>query len=465
MSSPEPTTTYRRALPLALIVTASIIAFLALFSLWANRQFLNTDNWTDTSSQVLESEPVRTQLASFLVDELYQSDNVQQTIRDALPPRAAGLAGPASGALREAAERGVREALQRPRVQAAWEQANRRAHQELLRVLDGGGSFVSTGNGEVTIDLRALVLTTADRLGVRDKVEGRLPPTAGQITVLKSKQLAGAQDGLKVLRHLPVVLLALMLVLFALALWSAGAYRRRALRACGFGLVAAGIAALLTRNLVGGQVVDSLATTASTRPAVEDVWTTASSMLREAAVATILYGILVVLGAWMAGPSAWAVGLRAELAPYLREPAYAYGGLAVIVALGAWWAPTPATRQLVGGLLLVALLVLGLEALRRQTAREHPDLDRDAAATRRRANATRVAAGGRRVMAGVGTSRTAAAPASGDRFVRAEDSSLGDPEADQLERLAGLHADGVLDDEEFRRAKENVLGRVGHGAG
>ena len=35
-----------RKLPSALTVFASVLAFLAIFSLWANRQLLDTDNWT-----------------------------------------------------------------------------------------------------------------------------------------------------------------------------------------------------------------------------------------------------------------------------------------------------------------------------------------------------------------------------------------------------------------------------------
>jgi hypothetical protein len=109
---------------------------------------------------------------------------------------------------------------------------------------------------------------------------------------------------------------------------------------------------------------------------------------------------------------------------------------------------------------LLALLVLGLEALRRQTAREHPSIDRAAAARLRGETASRMAARGRRVLSGIGGSREAnGAPAT--TSVR----DPGDPRMDQLERLAALHDNGVLDDEEFRRAKASLLGRVEAPAG
>ena len=132
-------------------------------------------------------------------------------------------------------------------------------------------------------------------------------------------------------------------------------------------------AALIFQSLAGGVVVDSLAETDDVRPAVEATWEIATSLLREAAGAMVAYGIVIVLAAWIAGPTGSAVATRRALAPYLREPRFAYGGLAVIVLLLLVWGPTPALRRVVPSLLLIALLTAGVEVLRRQTAREYPD--------------------------------------------------------------------------------------------
>jgi hypothetical protein len=84
-----------------------------------------------------------------------------------------------------------------------------------------------------------------------------------------------------------------------------------------------------------------------------------------------------VLGAWLAGPTAWAVATRRNLAPYLREPRFAWGALGLVVLGLVAWGPTPAFRQVIGALILIGLLALGLEMLRRQTAREFPDARRE----------------------------------------------------------------------------------------
>ena len=131
--------TRRRGLALTLVVLASIIAFVAILSIWVNRQLLNTDNWTTTSSRLLEQPAIRNEVAGFLVDQLYANVDVEGEDPGGAPAAAQPLAGPAAGALRNVAERAALEALARPRVQLAWEEANRRAHRRLLQVLEGGG--------------------------------------------------------------------------------------------------------------------------------------------------------------------------------------------------------------------------------------------------------------------------------------------------------------------------------------
>jgi hypothetical protein len=424
----------RRVLPLTLITVGSLLAFLAIFAVWANRQLLDTDNWTDTSTQLLEDDEIRSQLSIFLVDELYANVDVQAELQQAAPPALQPLAGPAAGALRNLAVRGTDELLARPRPQAAWEEANRRAHKRLLQIVeDGGGGPVSTGGGNVTLDLKQLLTQISTQLGVGGRVVDQLPADAAQLTVLKSDELELAQDAVRFLKALAIVLVVLALGLMALGVYLARGWRREALRACGFGLILAGAAALVGRSLAGGAVV-GLAKTAAVEPALENTWSISTSLLVEAATATLIYGIVVVFAAWLAGPTAWATATRGGLAPFMREPRFAYGGLAVIVLLLLAWGPTPAFRKPVLALILIALLALGVEALRRQTAREFPNASRaEAMRSLRR--------------------RWAAMRSRGDHPTRTN----GSERLSELERLGALHKSGVLDDAEFKAQKARVL--------
>ena len=416
----------RRTVSTALVVAGGLLALLAIVAIWVSRQALETDQWVDTSSQLLEDPEVQAVVAGYLVDELAAHVDVEDELRAVLPPRAQPLAGPAAGALRRGAEDLARRALDRPRVQAAWEAANRRAHAQLVDVVEGGGDVVATEQGTVTLDLRALVEEVAGRTGVGDRVAARLPADAARVEVLRSEQLSTIQAIGGALKPLALVLTLLALACFAAAVAVVPGRRREAVRAGGVALVLAGIAALVVRKLAGAAVVDELATTASVRPAAEHAWRIGTSLLVGVAGASIAYGLVAVAGAWLAGPTRLAVRARRRLVPVLRDGRVAYGALAAALLLVLLWGPTEGTRRLLPTLVLIALVVAGVEALRRQLRREQAD-------------------GG---PAGAGAARP-----PGDGGPPAPD---GDALA-QLERLAALHRSGDLDDDEYRAAKQRVL--------
>jgi hypothetical protein len=440
---PEPDSEPRRAhrrVGLALIVVASVLTFFAIFAVWANRQLLDTDNWTETSSKLIENDAIRTQVGQFMVDALYANvdvkGEVEQVFDQFLQPAGAGtLAGPAASGLRTLANQGVDRLLARPVPQQLWENANRRAHKRFLFLVEGGGDVVSTSGGEVTLDLSSLLSQTQSNLGVGGRVQQKLPESAAQIVLFKSSQLELAQDGVRLLKTLAIGLVLVALLLFGVAVYLARGWRREALRAIGIGLLFAGASALLARSFAGGAVVDALATTESVRPAVDAAWGIGSSMLEEVATATLIYGVVIVFAAWLAGPTAWAVAVRRLTAPYLREPLIAWSAFGVLVLVLLAWAPTPAFRLVVPALLLIALLAAGTEALRRQTMREFPDADRRQSIQRLRAWASGL---GRRVGSG-----PPPAPA--------------DPRLEQLERLGRMRDSGLLDASEYTAEKARVL--------
>ena len=128
-----------------------------------------------------------------------------------------------------------------------------------------------------------------------------------------------AQDIAKLVRKLPIVLTLLALLLYGLAVYLAGPRRRQALRSVGFGFIVAGVLSLLLRGVAGNTVVDALAGNEAVKPAVEAVWSIGTGLLVTVAVSAITFGILVVIAAWLAGPTRIASSLRQEAAPYLRE--------------------------------------------------------------------------------------------------------------------------------------------------
>ncbi len=292
----------------ALLVVATLIAFLAIFSIWVNRQALNTDNWVNTSDKLLQNEEVKTQLSNYLADQLFASVDVQAELEKTFPPRLAPLAGPAAGALHQLAPQVAERALETSQAESLWSTANRGAHETLLKILNDEGSSVSTSGGEVTLDLKSLLSESSGQLGVAGKLASKIPPDAAQLTILKSDQLSMAQDISNLVRHLPIVLTLLALLLYGLAIYLAGPRRRQALRSVGFGFVVAGVLSLLLRGIAGNTVIDALAGNESVKPAVEAVWSIGTALLVTVAVSAITFGILLVIAAWLAGPDPHRLG-------------------------------------------------------------------------------------------------------------------------------------------------------------
>jgi hypothetical protein len=360
--------------------------------------------------------------------------DVQAELEKTFPPRLTPLAGPASGALNQLAPQVAERALETSQAESLWSAANRGAHETLLKILNDEGSAVSTSGGEVTLDLGSLVSESGGQLGVAGKLASKVPPDAGRLTILKSDQLSMAQDISKLVRRLPIVLTLLAMFLYGLAIYLAGPRRRQALRSVGFGFVVAGVLSLLLRGVAGNTVVDALAGNESVKPAVEAVWSIGTALLMTVAVSAITFGILLIIAAWLAGPTRIATALRREAAPYLRERRGAtYAVVAFVFLVLVLWAPVAAFEKPIGLLLLAVLMVFGTEVLRRQAEAEFPDASLGGLGDRMRA---------------WGPGRAAAEPPAPPR----------ESKIDQLERITALKEKGALSEEEFEAAKREALG-------
>lgn len=432
----------RRALPLIMIVLATIIGIVSVFALWGKRQLLESETFAQTSGELIQNEEIQTTVADFITTSLFNNVDVQAELTKKLPPQFAPLAGPLSGALRGLVDKLALKALEQPKVQAIWEDAVSAAHDKLIQLIEDRGEYVSTTGGVVTVDLSAILGQIASQIGIDPSVTDKLPPQAASFEVMRSDNLEAAQRGINLLQTLAYVLTALTLILLAGAVAVASGRRRETLRDVGISFLVVGAVVLLFRGFAANAVVDSLSTTPATEGAVNSAFTISTSLLKETGQSIFAYGIVILLAAWFAGPAGWAVSARRFLTPYLRQPRFAYGGLAVIIALLFWWDPVVSTHRLVPSLILIALLILGTEVLRRQVIREFPDaVTTGSPGGVARGVADRIAeARARRAGAGAAASADTAVDRVG-----------------QLERLGKLHESGLLSDDELAAEKRRIL--------
>ena len=376
---------------------------------------------------MLADPVVQQTISTYLVDQLYDNVDVAGQLRAALPPRAKPLATPAAAALRDVFARGAQRVLASPQAQTAWRAANRTAQSQLVRLLDGGGSALSTTNGEVVLNLHPIVERVAGRVGGG----GAIPASAGTIVLLRSDQLKLAQDATQALKRIAIFLVPLVLLIFVLAIWVAPD-RRRAVRNVAIAILVSGLVLVFVRRVFGDQLIDRLVKDTTLRPAVHHVWWIATDQLRLAITSILFVGIVGLIGAWVAGPGARATSVRSSLAGFLRDDR-SWIAFAAVILLLLVWAPTPAARNWVTVVCLTLLAAVGFEAIRRQTAREFPDA----------------------VPGKISLPKSL----SRDRVPAPETPE--DARLDRLGRLAELHTQGVLNDEEFGREKARVLAGSG----
>jgi hypothetical protein len=436
-----------------LLTLATLLTVVGILAVFANRQVLDANNWSNTSTSLLQNPAIRTELSDYLVQQLYANVNVAGQLKTALPTKLQPLAGPVAGGLQNLAQKAAYEILGRPEIQAAWKTANRLTAKQFVDIVEGNSRLVLLNGNAVFLDLRPVAADLADQVGLPSSVVNSIPTDAARLKILQSDQIKTVQNAVELLRGLAIILPALSVILAALAVYLSEGRRRRVLMICGIDAVIAGLIVLIARNFGGHQIVNSLVTTDSVRPAAQAAWSIGTGMLSDIAQATILSGLAVMLAASLAGPSRPATAVRRAVAPWLRDRATtSYAVILALLLLIVLWGPVPATRMPIPVLLLIVFAWLGTEALRRQTAEEFP-----AAQIGDTFTGIRGRLGRRPRLPGRHRPSPPAPPIAGGS--EAAWSVVPDDRLSRLERLAALWAAGALTEQEFAAEKAVLLDR------
>jgi archaellum component FlaC len=190
-------------------VLASLLLTVSMTANWVQLAVLDTDEFVNTTDQILADQDVQEALSIYLVDELYATVDVQAQIEEKLPSSAQALSGPVTAATKQLALNVSEDALASPRVQDLVSNAVRRAHKQFVSLIRDEDEYVSTTGGEVTLEYGDLVADLAARLGVDPEtissirgivqdfaasLEQDLPEVEDQIKSVRA-ELADAQQG------------------------------------------------------------------------------------------------------------------------------------------------------------------------------------------------------------------------------------------------------------------------------
>jgi hypothetical protein len=150
----------------ALTVLALVVALVGGIAFYLERTILDDDGIETIATELIRSDEVRQQVAGTAVEQLYANVDVEQAIAERLPEAQKALAPILAGIARQGAEEAANRLLERPRLQAAWVRVATATQRQLVELLEDEGEFVSTTGGQVTLDLRPIVIDLGEESAV-----------------------------------------------------------------------------------------------------------------------------------------------------------------------------------------------------------------------------------------------------------------------------------------------------------
>lgn len=364
----------RRIIVALLLIVACVLAPLSVLAVWTRTTLLDSDEYVSTVAPLAKNEAIIDAAAANITAALVSETDVEAKVKEALPPRAEFIAPAVASSLETVVNDLAVRVLSSDRFQAVWERANRRAHDQVVDVLTGnGGRTITTTNGEVAVNLGPVVervRTRLDSLGIDVFSAADAERVSPRFVVFQSDDLESAQSLTDLLQKGAVVLPIVTLLLFAAAIASSRNRRKTVLHA-GLGL-AAGMLVILSAFNVGRTFYLDAVKTAN-RDAAAAVYDQVLSFLRLSARTGFAVGIIIAIGAWLAGPARAARRLRSmvrggedrQLATegFAGWVARSRTGIRVVLigigalVLVAWSHPKPLTVLAVTVLVLVAIAV------------------------------------------------------------------------------------------------------------
>ncbi|GAA1272069.1 hypothetical protein GCM10009609_39000 [Pseudonocardia aurantiaca] len=322
-SRPRPPTRrirWRSVFAVVLLVLGCALAPVALVATWARDELSNTDRFVQTVRPLVADPAVQGALTNRITTTIFEHVDVQALANDAITALAAqglpppivqrlevftpSLATATTGFVRDK----VGQVVASPQFAAAWDQAVRVAHQQAVTVLSGNSQSVVVRGDTVYLDLAPFIDVAKQRLSADGITAVNLVPEVHPtIAITPADQLVRAQTAYNVLGSLATVLPWISLLLLAVGVYLARV-RMRAVIGAALGVAVALVVLAAALLVVRGLLVSAVPQAGA--PAAASAFDIIVRFLRDSGRALIVLALVVALGAFLAGSSATAVGIR-----------------------------------------------------------------------------------------------------------------------------------------------------------
>ncbi len=308
-----------------LIIVACVLAPLSVASVWASSQLSDTERYVETVAPLAENPAVQDALANEVTAAVFENVDIEGFTTEALktvaeqpnvPPRVAALLPALAVPITDGVEGFTRDQVNAffasPQFTQLWAEANRVAHEQVVRLLEGNqGGAVSAQGNQITLNLAPIVAAVQARLVDRGfELAANIPEVDRTFVLAESDAITQAQGTYSTLNTLGAWLPIITLVLFVVGVVLARD-RRRALVKGTLGIAAAMVALGVALTLARMWYVDTTPADILSAEAAGGVFDTLVRFLRVSLRALAVAALVVALAAFLAGPSAAAAKTRA----------------------------------------------------------------------------------------------------------------------------------------------------------
>jgi hypothetical protein len=304
--------TWRRVTAIVLLVLGGLFVPLTVVAVWVRNQLLDTDRYVATMAPLASNPEIQDAAAKRVSGTLLSALDVEQLARASLPNRAQSLAAPIADAVRSFVLAHTRDVLASSQFQELWTRANRAAHEQVRALLTGDSKVVTSVDGKVELDLQPVLEDTRAALVARGLTVLERVDTSKldvKLTMFETKALEKSQRGTRAVNAFALASPLLALGAFVGAVWLAYDRRRALIRvgfaiAIGAAMLSAGVA--VARSLY----LDALSGVVTSRDAAAEAYDTVVRNVLLADRLLIVAGLLIAIGAFLAGRARAAVAAR-----------------------------------------------------------------------------------------------------------------------------------------------------------
>ncbi len=295
-----------------MVVLVGILVPLTVTGTWALRTVTNTDHYVSTLAPLIDEPVIQQEIATLVVNQLFASIDVQAKLTEKLPGPTKFLATPLTSAFRKEADKAVLAVVSSPQFAKFWNTSNRLTHHAAVTVLSG-----DTSNGKATqisVALNKALINTIKTLNAKgitlfNPILATIQHSQSHgLVIVTAKQLHTVQTAFHLGISLRVLLPILLAVFIIGALLMTVDRRKTVLR-----LAAAGVIGLVVLEAVLVFARKTFINAVSNSDVAAAVW----KILLRGLVSEIrwvaLLGLVIVLAAWVVGPSRRAARVRLAL--------------------------------------------------------------------------------------------------------------------------------------------------------